>query len=285
MRSQCHAHSNFLRALAHRVTHYAIDAHGCEHDCKHGENPNQRGRKSSWRDGIREQPVHSHHVRYWQIRIRFVNHLCDRSRQRHRIGSRPHYHIRGPPSHEVNVKSWLTIQPKLMHVSRDANDGAPTRFWIERAEIDALPERVAFGPETPFHRLVDHRPRHFPIVLGKESPLAQGNSHGRKIAKTHGSELHNRPRSCVRDGLALDHKSRRLAKLAAQGQIVDACRFLHPRKSADALHDLLELQGLLLSNLDPLFLRKLLGLCKGQRRLFHLHRQDMVHAETRIHFQ
>src|SRR5882762_10937056 len=178
------------------------------------------------------------------MRIRFVNHLCDRSRQRYRIGSRPHYHIRGPPSREVNVKGWLGIQSKLVHVSRDANDSAPARLWIERAEVDAFSECVALGPETPFHGLVDHRPRHFPVVFGKEPALAQGNPQGRKIAETHGSELHNRPRSCIRDGLALDHESRCLAKLVAQGQIVDACRLLYARKSADALHDLLELQGL-----------------------------------------
>src|SRR5437016_14310170 len=141
-----------------------------------------------------------------------------------------------------------------MHVSGDANDGAPAWFWIERAEVDALPECVAVGPETPLHRLVDHRSRHSPVVLGKQPALAQGNPHGRKIAKAHGPELHDRPCSGIRDGLALDHESGRLAKFLAQGQIVDARGFLHARKSADAFYDLLKLQGLFLSNLDPVFL-------------------------------
>src|SRR5439155_4753561 len=151
---------------------------------------------------------------------------------------------RRPSAYKINVKCRLAIQSKLVHVSHNANDGGPAWFWIERAEINALPNSIAFRPEALRHGFVDHRPRHFPVVLGENPALAQRDSQCGKIRQTHGSELHNRPRPCVGDGLALNHESRRLAELVAQRQVVYACGFLYAGKRANLLRDWLELQGL-----------------------------------------
>src|SRR5690349_23134063 len=102
-----------------------------------------------------------------------------------------------------------------MHVPHDADDRTPAGLWIERAKVDAFPNGIAFWPEALRHGFIDHSSWHFPIVLGEKPALAQRDSQCGKICQTHGSELHNRPRPRIGDGLAFNHESRRLPKLVA----------------------------------------------------------------------
>jgi hypothetical protein len=90
-----------------------------------------------------------------QIAIRFVDDVRNTGHDFDGIGIRGDYKRGRPSADEIGVIGRPGVESKLVHVAYNADDRKPTRFGVERAEIDALSERISLRPVAPRHVLID----------------------------------------------------------------------------------------------------------------------------------
>ena len=171
-----------------------------------------------------------------------------------------------------------------MDVSYHSNNGRPARRWIERTQIDALADGIPAGPKSLCDGFI-HQDVLGAVVVRVQRPAhAQGNAHGRKIARACDARFRNRPCTIRGKWLAFHDKPGRRPHSRAERQDGDSADGFCSRQCLNSLDKLIEANGLPASKLDLLLVCELELFLNQHLRQIYFHRQDMIALKTGIDF-
>ena len=151
-----------MGSLRHRIRDDAVDADACEHQRDAGEAHQQQHGEAAQRDRIGEQLFHRDDVVNRLIFIHLVYLAAHGSDQILRIRRRMNYQRRELCGKlrfgKVNLHRVFSVEPVLLDIADDADDGAPgLRILLRAGELDALAKRLLIRPQLSGHSLVDER--------------------------------------------------------------------------------------------------------------------------------
>src|SRR4030095_1934487 len=82
IRSKRHSNSKFLRPLAHRKTHHAVETHSGKKECNATKNREQANDDATARQGFIMQPGGCAGKIDWYVRIKLSDRFCQRRTER-----------------------------------------------------------------------------------------------------------------------------------------------------------------------------------------------------------
>ena len=244
LRSERHAHANFVGTLRDGIRNHAIDADGREDHGERAEESEEQQREPRRGDTVAEDLVHSGDGEDRLIFVHGGHHAADLRGQRGRI--EPGFHdqihvvIYVLPQRVIDFETRGVRQSVHFRVVNDADDGDPLRrvlgSGIEPTPHESFADGVLVGPILPREFFVHQGDEGSGFVVGAgECPAAlKHHSERANIVGTDRVDIRMRKASRLRERHALD-RDVRAAVTIGEGNMISQRGAFHARQSADAI--------------------------------------------------